>query len=319
MILILSTPRDYDTQEVIDWLENKKGVYFRLNDEDLMTGEVAINYNPTQPEDSYLYQNNQKLYIKDFKVIWFRKFGFLNLYEESFGKSNELVKYLYAEFSIIRGILLDLLKKKEWLFKKENMPSKLKVLEIANKCNLNIPDTIITTQKNDLELFFNRNNQSIISKSISEGKNLVFENHVFPIFTQKIDTISKIQNKFSPSLFQRYIEKIYELRIFYINGDFFSMVIFSQNNPKTKTDFRNYDLENPNRTEPYKLPKEQELKLDKLMKTIGLNTGSIDMVKGTDNNYYFLEVNPSGQFGMTGIPCNYPLYEKIADYLIEKN
>jgi ATP-GRASP peptide maturase of grasp-with-spasm system len=319
MILILSTPRDYDTQEVIDWLEYKKELYFRLNDEDLMTGEVAFNYNPTQPEESYLLQNDQKLYIKDFKVIWFRKFGFLNLYEENLGKSNELVKYLYAEFNIIRGILLDLLKKKEWLFNKENMPSKLKVLETANKCNLNIPDTIITTQKNDLELFFNRNNQSIISKSLSEGKNLVFKDHVFPIFTQKIDTIDKIQNKFSPSLFQEYIEKKYELRIFYINGDFFSMVIFSQNIPKTKTDFRNYDLENPNRTEPYKLPKEQELKLDKLMRTIGLNTGSIDMLKGADDNYYFLEVNPSGQFGMTGLPCNYPLYEKIADYLIEKN
>jgi ATP-GRASP peptide maturase of grasp-with-spasm system len=319
MILILSTPRDLDTQEVIDWLEYKKGNYFRLNDEDLMTGEVEFTFNPTQPEESYLCQNNQKLYIKDFKVVWFRKFGFLNIYEADLGKSSELVKYLYAEFNIIRGILLDLLKPKEWLFKKENMPSKLKVLEIANKCNLNIPDTLITSQKNDLEFFFNRNNKSIISKSLSEGKNLVFKDHVFPIFTQKIDSIEKIQNKFSPSLFQKYIEKIYELRIFYINGEFFPMVIFSQNNPKTKTDFRNYDLENPNRTEPYKLPKEQELKLDNLMKTVGLNTGSIDMVRGTDNNYYFLEVNPSGQFGMTGFPCNYPLHEKIADYLIEKN
>ena len=52
------------------------------------------------------------------------------------------------------------------------------------------------------------------------------------------------------------------------------------------------------------------------MKHIGLNTGSIDMIKSVDGNYYFLEVNPSGQFGMTSFPCNYNLHEKVADYLI---
>lgn len=100
---------------------------------------------------------------------------------------------------------------------------------------------------------------------------------------------------------------------------FYSMVIFSQNNEKTKVDFRNYDREKPNKVGPYKLPKNIESKLIKLMETIGLNTGSIDLVKGLDGDYYFLEVNPSGQFGMTSFPCNYNLHKKVANYLITNN
>ena len=316
MILILSTPRDFDTQEVIDWLKEKNAVFFRLNDEDLISGNVEFKYNPKKKQDSFFQQNEKKIYLKDIKIAWFRKFGFLKTYEDYFGNKNDLVKYLYSEFAVLRTIILDLLNDKEWLFNKNNMPSKLKVLEVANQCELNIPETIITSTKKELKIFFDSSQNAIISKSLGEGKNLEFEGEIFPFFTQKIESIDTVEDKFSPSFFQKYIDKEYELRIFYIDGEFYSMVIFSQNNPKTVNDFRNYDMENPNRYEPYELPKTIEHKLNKMMNKLGLNTGSIDMIKSISGEYYFLEVNPSGQFGMTALPCNYPLFEATADYLI---
>lgn len=39
------------------------------------------------------------------------------------------------------------------------------------------------------------------------------------------------------------------------------MAIFSQENDKTKIDFRNYDIANPNRCVPYKLPRRIEKQL----------------------------------------------------------
>ncbi|CEJ68525.1 hypothetical protein BN1195_00813 [Chryseobacterium oranimense G311] len=48
-------------------------------------------------------------------------------------------------------------------------------------------------------------------------------------------------------------------------------------------------------------------------------TGSIDMIKGRDGNYYFLEVNPSGQFRMTSLPCNYNLHFEVAKFLKKIN
>lgn len=319
MILILSTPRDFDTQEVIDWLKFRNADFFRLNDEDLMTGDVEFHYNPKNKEEAYFQQKDKIIYLKDIEIVWFRKFGFLKSYEDQFGNKNDLTRYLYAEFKVLSSIILNLLDDKKWLFKKNNMPTKLKVLEVAHECELNIPETLITPNKEILKSFLENNQNALISKSLGEGKNIEFEGKIYPFFTQKIESTDNIEKKFSPSFFQKYIEKKYELRIFYIDGHFFTMVIFSQNNPKTITDFRNYDMDNPNRYEPYNLPKGIEDKLNSMMNKLGLNTGSIDMIKAKDDEYYFLEVNPSGQFGMTAAPCSYPLFEKVADYLISNS
>jgi len=318
MILILSTPTDTDTQMVIDWLKFQKATFFRLNDEDIMTGRVSFNLNPTNFQNSYIEQNRNKLYFRNFKIVWLRKFGFLKSYEDSFGKKSDITRYVYSEFSVIRSLILTILDDKQWLFKRINMPTKLEVLDLANKCNLLIPKTLITSKKTELIDFFD-NSKSIISKSIGDGKHIEFKNKSYPFYTQIISSLKKISNTFSPSLFQEYIDKKYELRVFFLDNKFYSMVIFSQNNEKTKIDFRNYDFENPNRTGQYELPKSVKKKLINLMNEIGLNTGSIDLIKSKDNKYYFLEVNPSGQFGMTSIPCNYNLHKKVANYLINKN
>ncbi len=97
------------------------------------------------------------------------------------------------------------------------------------------------------------------------------------------------------------------------------MGIFSQNNSKTKEDFRNYDQNLPNRNVPIKLPLDIEGKLKKLMKKLNLNSGSIDLIYTIDNKYVFLEVNPVGQFGMVSFPCNYNLEKKIAEFLIKNH
>ena len=54
------------------------------------------------------------------------------------------------------------------------------------------------------------------------------------------------------------------------------------------------------------------------MEALGLVMGSIDLIRSTEKEYVFLEVNPSGQFEMVSLPCNYHLEEKIANYLIRK-
>ena len=51
------------------------------------------------------------------------------------------------------------------------------------------------------------------------------------------------------------------------------------------------------------------------MTKLEYKTGSIDLLLDTENNYYFLEINPVGQFGMVSIPCNYNIEKKIAEYL----
>ncbi|STD14031.1 ATP-GRASP peptide maturase, grasp-with-spasm system [Chryseobacterium carnipullorum] len=79
----------------------------------------------------------------------------------------------------------------------------------------------------------------------------------------------------------------------------------------------------PIETVPFKLPESIEKMIDTLMKRISLESGSIDLLYSTDNIFYFLEVNPVGQFDMVSFPCNYHLEKEIAlhlsnDYETEK-
>jgi glutathione synthase/RimK-type ligase-like ATP-grasp enzyme len=125
-----------------------------------------------------------------------------------------------------------------------------------------------------------------------------------------------IPNLFFPSLFQEKIKKKFEIRVFFLLGECYSMAIFSQNDDETKVDFRRYNLEKQNYRVPYNLPENIKNKIKIFMKNQGLNTGSLDIILSEEMKYYFLEVNPVGQFGMVSYPCNFKLEKRIAEKLI---
>ena len=124
---------------------------------------------------------------------------------------------------------------------------------------------------------------------------------------------------FFPTLFQKNIEKEYEIRTFYLQGRFYSSAIFSQKDPTTSIDFRNYNKSFPNRMVPYRIPEALELQVEQLMQELDLDTGSIDFIKGVDGKFYFLEVNPVGQYGFVDVPCNYNINKIIAEELMKKD
>ena len=128
-----------------------------------------------------------------------------------------------------------------------------------------------------------------------------------------------IDDTIFPSLFQRKIAKEYEIRSFFIDGQFYSMAIFSQKNAQTKVDFREYDHEVPNQTSTYQLPGSVQEKLTRLMEALKLDTGSIDLIRTLDGEYVFLEVNPVGQFDNVSYFCNYNLEKIIAQALINRD
>lgn len=130
--------------------------------------------------------------------------------------------------------------------------------------------------------------------------------------------IEELPDYFFPLLVQQYIPKELEIRSFYLGGVFYNAAIISQNDKKTICDFRNYNYEIPNRIIPVELPVLLEQKLSNLMKILNMDTGSIDIIF-YKNEYYFLEINPVGQFDMISYPCNYQLDRHIAKFLITKD
>lgn len=185
---------------------------------------------------------------------------------------------------------------------------------MAKEVGFDIPKSFIISHKSEL------NEGKLISKSVYETYYIKNDNGFYTMFTERINkgNIKYLPTSFFPSFIQEEVFKAYELRIFYIKGEFYSMAIFSQINKQTELNFRKYDWVNPNRRVPYNLPKEIKDKIRLLCKKIGLNCCSIDMIVSKENGkYYFLEINPTGEFGMVAQPCNYELYKKTAKTLIK--
>lgn len=195
--------------------------------------------------------------------------------------------------------------------------NKLIVLENAKRLGLNIPKTFVCTKKSDLKKLKLKYG-SLISKAIGDILPLQNDKEILSFLTLEIseDVMNELPCNFFPSLVQVKIEKNFEIRSFYFFGKFYSMAIFSQKDEMTKVDFRNYNYTMPNRMVPYVLPRNIELKLNNLMNQLGLNTGSIDLIKN-GNYFYFLEINPVGQFGMVDYPTNAGLFRIVAEKLIE--
>lgn len=309
MILILSEDNDISTVKVIDWMISLNIEFVRINVQDIIELEFEGN-------DIKFKTKFRTFYLSKITGFWFRR-GYLSINNnfkteipqfDSLQKNEfqKLLEYMYYKLNIIRHI--NSINKSD--------VNKLIVNKLSKDLGIITPTDLIFSNSKSLTKYVEKNKNKYISKVISGNCMHIFNDFTMFNYTTNLEVIDINAKTFFPSLVQNKIEKKYELRIFYLDGAFYSMAIFSQNDVKTSVDFRNYNNEKPNRNVPYKLPTDIEIKLDLLMKKLDINCGSIDMIVTPKNDFVFLEVNPVGQFDMISYPCNYNLEEKIAKYFL---
>ncbi|MCG8457139.1 MAG: grasp-with-spasm system ATP-grasp peptide maturase, partial [Holophagales bacterium] len=184
---------------------------------------------------------------------------------------------------------------------------------------LRVPDTLLTNSKHEMERFKQKHGR-IISKTIGDACCIAAGSEAYVMFTVELteELLNRSPEAFFPSLAQEMLEKKYEIRVFYLDGECHAMAIFSQLDSRTAVDFRHYNYSRPNREVPYRLPCEIGARIRALMEKLDLGTGSLDLVRTEGGEYVFLEINPVGQFGMVSYPCNYRLEKKVAESLIRR-
>ncbi len=325
ILIISKADFELTTNSVCDWLNYYRVPFIRMNVDQITDPEyydLFINLNARELE-IFDKINNKKIDLKNIKVVWCRRFIDM-VYDHIIKQANEIdqnlikfAKFHAAERNRFLRILYDFYPGWKWFdyYKDSLKIDKTEVLRLAKKHNLHIPETYIANSKASLSRITDLN-KHLITKPIFEGVTFSDLKGMYGTHTQKVK--NHMVKEFTPSLFQENIEKKYELRIFYLDREFYSMAIFSSKNNKTKTDFRNYDIFNPNRCVPYHLPQMIKESLINLMSDLNLSSGSIDMIKDTNGKYIFLEINTVGQFGMVSLPCNYHLEKKVAEFLIQK-
>lgn len=300
MILIISKKKEITTTEVMKWM-------FRFEKKFILVHEDEIFEIKIKDTKIFLESEKNNFFLDEITSVWYRRGGikFKRFYYENEGVNihmNETQHWL-------EEYVMQILESKKHLNKQSNSHvNKLLVLDKAKKVGLDVPDYYLSNNTQNVKL------GRTITKPIAGNPIIqsIAKNTDGILYTAIVDEY--IKNDFFISFFQEKIEKDFEIRTFYLNGNCWSFAIFSQNDEQTKVDFRKYNTEVPNRNVRYNLPKSIEEKIHLLMLSLDLNCGSLDFIKSGDK-YYFLEVNAIGQFLGLSFICNYSLEKEIATYL----
>ena len=319
MIVILSYSGDQIANDVMDWLQALGSSAKRINLEDEDYRKLSITINDAVTDIQLQLKDGNVLKVEEVSVFFFFFFLFREHTDTYLhdGLSQRLIRtHLSYEFKTLVQFFYQEISKK-CLGNPSYYPlNKLQQLKTAVACGLQIPSTLIRNSRKDVYKHVENHQETLITKSIQE--NVLFQDSDTVHFDLKVQLIhpNLLPERFFPSLFQYPVKKEMEIRTFYLDGKFYSLAMLLCASEEKVVDYRTSS--DKLRYGPYQLPKQIEEKLDCLMKKLNLNTGSIDLIKDEFGNYYFLEVNPTGQIGWVSDYGAYFLEEKIAQYLVQK-
>lgn len=306
MILIITHKEDFTADFVIDKLNKRRIKYHRFNCEDI-------------DKEKYLFENTngfsfQLNDINSFYSVWFRRTKLPELLVKD--ESEKL--YLLGEYNALLDNIYFQLNTKKWLSHPKSVyqaENKIFQMCAARQIGFNVPDTVVTNQHSILKKFIIKHNNNVIVKPLSHGR-IHQANDFKTIFTNKINSriIDNLESySLTPSIFQNYIDKEYELRITVVGDKVFSAKVDSQKHNETKIDWRKQKLP----FEKYSLSKELSDKCVELTRKLNLSFGAIDLIKTSNGEFVFLEINPNGQWAWLDMEADLNISDEIIRYLTD--
>lgn len=206
--------------------------------------------------------------------------------------------------------------------------NKMVQLQAAREVGLIFPDLVVTNDVRDVKVMLERWPRLVFKTFYPHNWRSEVTGKVFSISVKLLDRDSELPEEaiaLSPGIFQRYIEKAYDVRVTIIGDHFFS-VKMRQNDGVAYVDWRDHMEDEDILMEVVSLPAVIEDKLRALMKRLSLIYGCVDMVVDHEGNAYFLEVNQAGQFlfleeALPGLPLMRAMTAMLAsgrvDYSLE--
>jgi ATP-GRASP peptide maturase of grasp-with-spasm system len=318
MILILSEESDHATNDVIDWLLHWKKPFVRINDTDVIS-IVSMFVNHNGNDIRFSVNDSGTVYsLRQFTSYWYRR-GDIRLRPVKTKSDHEIGEkintYFQNENSRLRAFFLKELDKIPnrigSIF--DLNTNKLSNLVTAAECGLMIPHTHIVTQTPDFDRITKTPH---ISKAIYNNFDVFKPHYTISSYTTLVESNTQLEEQgLFPSLLQQFIDKQFDIRVVYLRKKIWAAAIFSQNDEQTKTDYRKYNDKKPNRIEAIELPTNLKKNIRGFMQKLNMASGSLDFAVTKDNTYYFLEINPVGQFSSISFACGFNIEKAIAEEL----
>ena len=194
--------------------------------------------------------------------------------------------------------------------------NKVEQLALAVDFGFFIPDTLVTHSLPQIKDFYDHHSGRVICKAVKNG----FVNHLdgaTVALTQRIgETFFHNAHEFAaiPSIYQNEIRKEYDIRVIVIGSEIFATAIYSQEYVETEVDWRAWDLcDFSLRHEPVNLPDTVMAGCQAITAHYSLSYSAIDLILGKDGTYYFLELNPNGQWAWIEHHTGYRIRDALID------
>lgn len=322
MILCLTHSNDHYTIDIVmKRLKELGKEAYRMNT-DLFSSKISFDYSLyDQKNNSHINIGDQDITAGAIEAVWYRKLWNVDVPAELDADFKEIY---FQEYYTMRNIFFESLDGLPWFNPMgkdhEISNNKFGQLSAAASNGIDIPKSLFTNDQEKVKTFFYEqcNRQMIAKLHGTLSRSMSGDAPFFPttqISEPALEGLATLM--YCPMIFQEMIPKAYELRIIYVDGEFFTGKINAGESQRGKTDWR-IATDIHLGWEPYQLPDTVAASLTKMMRQMGLFFGAIDMIRHQDGRYVFLEVNPQGEWGMLQRDLGYSIGETIAEKLVSK-
>jgi glutathione synthase/RimK-type ligase-like ATP-grasp enzyme len=318
MILLLTDSYDKHCDVVAEKLKNRGHNFFRLNLDTQSLQKTAISFD----EDIWSIQNEFGAILShEIKCVWLRRpFVELTLQEQNESDPNfkiwkgEWNKALLGFYSKIRSVpWLNPLKE---AYRAEN---KYLQMEEARKVGFQLPPTLVTNDKDCILNFVKKYDEVVLklmTQEFYQDDDGIYKGiYVNLLNIDDFDDFGGLSE--NPVVLQAYIPKCFEVRYTVVGQVHHACRIESQKSSVASVDWRRYDIPNTPHLS-MQPPIEIQSKVNQLLYRLGLSYGAFDFIVTPSNEWYFLEVNSSGQWlwieDLTGLRIS----DSIVAWLIQQ-
>lgn len=283
-VLLISNRFDFSTDFIAVELAAQNIEFIRINRDELK--DYVIEFDPITPEIKATH-NDYSFIIsnKHLKSIYYRAPTFLrDIFQNDLSEDEQLIRTQWAAFARSLCVFENV----KWLnnptdiYKAEIKPYQLFV---ANQLGIKIPKTIIS----NVTLTSNFDYQAIKSIDTAIVNNGENEGFVYTEIYKKNELTEVKYN--SPFFIQQGLVPKVDIRVTIVETEVVAIKITG--NKEIDEDWRRY--KNELNYSIFELPKSVHDFCINFIKRLNLNFGAIDLVFH-DNEYYFIEINPTGEW-----------------------
>ena len=311
MLLVLTNSADATADYLLSRLIEASVPFVRLDTNSALE-RIALSYQPSNPS---LRIDGQWYGPTDFSTVWYRRPE--RLISDKIPDTPE-GKCVLDEWSESLDGFFAHIPRMQWM----NYPSanalasrKMEQLTTAQQHGFRIPDTIVTQDSAILRRFFSKHKGEVIVKPLGrayierpndECDSVIFTNPVSECDFEDLTDLARC-----PTLFQQTVRKVSDVRITVVDTDIHAIELTAKDaNGQQRCDIRRNNMLDVT-YRAISLPEDVTAAVRKLVYFYGLRFAAIDMAVAEDEQWYFFEVNPNGQWAWLDLCGGASIYKSF--------